>query len=170
MEDHKTAPQSERDELNKQLDELRLSQKESVYKEQSDKTSVGKKGSCGGCLIETLWGCLTGTLAAIGGLFLFWKTGCPPPFIMCYSPPPQDKIDEDVKPTCYEIAIPDENNDPDTESSPVDWEPDPELILEDEEAETDPALEELHQYYEKVKRESPVNNADNAETSNEPTE
>lgn len=84
--------------------------------EPSGKTSGGKKRS--------RWGCLIGTLAAIGGLFLFGRTACRPPFVMCYSPVPNQGSDgEDVRPTCYEIAIPDDNDIPDTESSPAELDP-----------------------------------------------
>ena len=145
MEDLKTA-QSERDELNKQLDELRLSQQESVLKETSDQTSGVKKRS--------RWGCLIGTLAAFGGIFLFWRAVCRPPFVTCYSPvPDRNRNKEDIRPTCYEIVIPDDNDIPDTESSPAV-------------SDSDAALEEVQQYYEKVKRESPVNN----NNSDAPTE
>lgn len=138
--------QLERDELNEQLDELRLSQQKSVNKESSDKTSGGKKRS--------RWGCLIGTLAAFGGIFLFWRAACRPIFVMCYSPvPDRNRNEEEIRPTCYEIAIPDENDIPDTESSPA--------VLD-----SDAALEEVQQYYEKVKQESSVNNVDNAETNN----
>ena len=154
MEDLKTAPPSERDELNKHLDELRLSQQESANKEPSGKTSGEKKRS--------RWGCLIGTLAAIGGLFLFWRTACRPPIndhpvMMCYCPAPEVRFEEDGKSTSSEIDFPDDNDIPDAESSPAV-------------SDSDAALEELQQYYEKVKQESPVNNADNAETGNEPTE
>lgn len=153
MDDLKTMPPSERDELNEHLDELRRSQQKSVHKEPSGETSGEKKRSCLGCLI--------GTLVAIGGLFLFWRTACRPIFVMCYSPvPDRNRNEEEIRPTCYEIAIPDDNDIPDTESSPA--------VLD-----SDAALEEVQQYYEKVKQESSVNkvdNADNAETNDEPTE
>ena len=160
MEEHKTMPQSERDELNKQLDVLRQHQQESVHEKPSDKTSDENKRSC--------WGCLIGMLAALGGLLLFWRTACRPIFIMCYSPVP-DRVrnEEDIKPTCYEIAIPDENDIPDTDFPPMELKPERESTTTD--AEADAALEEVQQYYEKVKRESPVNNVDNAETKDEPT-
>ena len=154
MDDLKTMPPSERDELNEHLDELRRSQQGSVRKKPSGNTSGEKKRSCLGCLI--------GTLVAIGGLFLFWRTACRPQ-VLCYcihihdDDYPSFIMEEDVKPTCYEIAIPDDNDIPDTESSPA--------VLD-----SDAALEEVQQYYEKVKLESSVNNVDNAETSDEPTE
>ena len=117
MEDLKTAP-PERDELNKQLDELRLSQQNSANKESSGKTSGEKKRS--------RWGCLIGTLAAIGGIFLFWRTACRPQ-ITCYSPvPDRNRNGEDIRPTCYEIAIPDDDDISNTESSPAELNPNPE--------------------------------------------
>ena len=136
-----------------QPDEPDQEQEDSDCEESSGKTSSEKKRSRLGCLI--------GTLAAIGGLFLFWRTACRPIFVMCYSPvPDRNRNEEEIRPTCYEIAIPDENDIPDTESSPA--------VLD-----SDAALEEVQQYYEKVKQESSVNkvdNADNAETNDKPTE
>ena len=80
MDDLKTMPPSERDELNEHLDELRRSQQGSVRKKPSGNTSGEKKRSCLGCLI--------GTLVAIGGLFLFWRAVCRPSVISsCYCPP-----------------------------------------------------------------------------------
>ena len=83
--------------------------------------------------------------------------------------PDQDgRMDEnDIRPTCYEIVIPDDDDIPNTESSPAELNPDPEPQSSVEDS--DAALEEVQQYYEKVKRESPVNNVDNAETKDEPT-
>lgn len=160
MDDLKTMPPSERDELNEHLDELRRSQQKSVHKEQNDKTSGEKKRS--------RWGCLIGTLAAFGGLFLFWRTACRPLVISCYCPiPDRNRNEEEIRPTCYEIAIPFDDDFPDTESSPADLNPNPEPQSSVEDS--DAALEEVQQYYEKVKRESPVNNVDNAETKDEPT-
>ncbi len=153
MDDLKTMPPSERDELNEHLDELRRSQQESANKEPSGETSSGKKRS--------RWDFLMTVLATIGGLFLFWRVACRPIFVMCYSPvPDRNRNEEEIRPTCYEIAIPDENDIPDTESSPA--------VLD-----SDAALEEVQQYYEKVKQESFLNNVDNAETNNDsdtPTE
>lgn len=86
--------------------------------------------------------------------------------MMCYSPAPDRNRDgEDIRPTCYEIVIPDDNDIPDTESSPAVSDPKPksQSVVENEDA----ALEEVQQYYEKVKRESPINNAD---SNDEPTE
>ncbi len=119
MDDLKTMPPSERDELNEHLDELRRSQRESAHKEQSDKTQGEKKRSCLGCLI--------GTLVAIGGLFLFWRTACRPQ-VLCYcihihDDDPSFIMEEYVKPTCSEIAILDDNDIPDTESSPAELDP-----------------------------------------------
>lgn len=94
-------------------------QENSDSEEQSDKTLGGKKRS--------RWGCLIGTLVAIGGLFLFWRTACRPQ-VTCYYPilpddDPYSKIEKDVRPTCYEIVIPDDNDIPDTESSPAELDP-----------------------------------------------
>ncbi|MBQ2621552.1 MAG: hypothetical protein IJF84_09480 [Thermoguttaceae bacterium] len=155
-ENSNSTTQLERDELNEQLDELRLSQQKSVHKEQSDKTSGEKKRS--------RWGCLIGTLAAFGGIFLFWKAACRPQVISCYSPiPDRGSNEEDIRPTCYEIAIPFDDDIPDTESSPTELNPNPEPQSSIEEA--DAALEEVQQYYEKVKQESPVNKVDNADNA-----
>ena len=132
-----------REELYEQLDELRLSQQESANKLQNGKTSDGKKRS--------RWDFLMTVLATIGGLFLFWRVACRPLFVMCYSPvPDRNRNEEEIRPTCYEIVIPDDNDIPDAESSPAVS-----------------ALEEVQQYYEKVKQESFLNNADNAKTNND---
>ena len=145
MDDLKTMPPSERDELNEHLDELRRSQQGSANKESSGETSSGKKRS--------RWDFLMTVLATIGGLFLFWRVACRPIFVMCYSPvPDRNRNEEDIRPTCYEIAIPFDDDIPDTESSPA-------------ELNSDAALEEVQQYYEKVKRESPVNKVDNADNA-----
>lgn len=131
MEDLKTVPPSERDELNKQLDELRRSQQKSANKEPRGETSGEKKRSCLGCLI--------GTLVAIGGIFLFWKAACRPPFVMCYSPvPDRNRNGEDIRPTCYEIVIPDDDDIPNTESSPAELNPNPESQSSVEESEIKP--------------------------------
>ena len=136
-----------REELNEQLDELRLSQRESANKLQNGKTSDGKKRS--------RWDFLMTVLATIGGLFLFWRVACRPLFVMCYSPvPDRNRNEEEIRPTCYEIVIPDDNDIPDAESSPAV-------------SNSDAALEEVQQYYEKVKQESFLNNADNAKTNND---
>ena len=123
--------QLERDELNEQLDEIRLSQQESVNKESSGKTSGEKKRSRLGCLI--------GTLIAIGGFFLFWRTACRPQVISCYCPiPDRNRNEEDIRPTCYEIAIPFDDDFPDTESSPADLNPNPEPQSSVEESDIEP--------------------------------
>lgn len=151
-ENNKPNDDLSREEINDELDELRLSQQESANKEQNSKTSDGKKRS--------RWGCLIGALAAIGWYLLFWRSiGKPPMIMMCYSPAPDRNRDgEDIRPTCYEIVIPDDNDIPDTESSPAVSDPKPksQSVVENEDA----ALEEVQQYYEKVKRESFLNNAD----------
>ena len=152
MDDLKTMPPSERDELNEHLDELRRSQQESANKEQSGKTSGEKKRS--------RWGCLIGTLAAFGGIFLFWRTACRPQ-VLCYMPVPNRGSDgEEVRPTCYEIVIPDDIDDPAPEFDPAGFEPNMETPSSDAEAEAaaEAAINDLQEYYEKVKQESPVNN------------
>lgn len=131
MDDLKTMPPSERDELNKQLDELRLSQQESANKEPRGKTSSEKKRS--------RWGCLIGTLAAFGGIFLFWRAACRPLVISCYCPiPDRNRNEEDIRPTCYEIVIPDDDDIPNTESSPAELDPKPESQSSVEESEIKP--------------------------------
>lgn len=166
-----------REELNEQLDKVKQSARQtSLLKRagvvtcyrtsQSDEHDPGqedsdcevRRGKTSGGKKRSRWGCLIGTLAAIGGLFLFWKTACRPQVISCYCPiPDRNRNEEEIRPTCYEIAIPFDDDIPNTESSPAELNP-------------DAALEEVQQYYEKVKQESSVNNADNAETNDKPTE
>ncbi len=139
-----------------QPDEPDQEQEDSDCEESSGKTSGEKKRS--------RWGCLIGALAAIGGLFLFWKAACRPPFVMCYSPvPDRNRNGEDVRPTCYEIVIPDDNDAPVPDFDPADFEPSVESPSSDAEAEAaaEAAINDLQEYYEKVKRESPVNYDDN---------
>lgn len=100
-------------------------------KEKSGKKSGRKKRSCLGCLI--------GTLVAIGGLFLFWRTACRPQVISCYCPiPDRNRNEEDIRPTCYEIAIPFDDDFLDTESSPADLNPNPEPQSSVEESDIEP--------------------------------
>lgn len=149
-ENNKTNNDLSREELNEQLDALREKQQELNAKKKP----------------YSRWGRLLGFWGAISGLFIFGGTSC------CYSPPPQDYPNEDenetVRATCYEIVLPDENDIPDTGFPPTELEPERESTTTD--AEADSALEEVQQYYEKVKQESPVNNGNNADSNDELTE
>ena len=80
-------------------------------------------------------------------------------------------MEEEVRPTCYEIVIPDDNDDPVPDFDPTDFDPNMGSPSADAEAEAaaEAAINDLQEYYEKVKRESPVNyddNADNPDSSN----
>ena len=130
-----SASQSERDKINKHLDELRLSQQ---------KRNTNKSRSC--------WNRLLGLLGAVGSMFFLWGTTCKP-VVTCYrrAPDPADEEEttnkendgEDVM--CYCPAYVDENGVP----APV-----PENL------EVELAQRKLNQESEKVKQESPLNIAD----------
>ncbi|MBR5709817.1 MAG: hypothetical protein IKX40_03595 [Thermoguttaceae bacterium] len=175
-ENSNSTPQTERDRINEQLDELRQSQQE---RKPQKKTRPRWKRR------------LLGFLGVISGLFLL-GTSCSKPTVTCYRhADPEDEEeapveeedeilnapDDRVRTMCYyRINVSDNNSSYDNGNSDSDslydflapnWEPQ----SSDEEA--DPGLEEVQQYYEKVKQESSVNNVDNAETndnSDTPTE
>ena len=147
-----------REELNEELDKVKKSApqasllkragvvtcyrtSQSDEQEQEDSDSEEPNGKTSGGKKRSRWGCLIGTLAAIGGLFLFWRTACRPQ-VLCYSihiiDDPSSKMDVDVRPTCYEIAIPDDNDIPDTESSPAELDPKPESQSSVEESDIKP--------------------------------
>ena len=119
-ENNKSNDDLSREELNKQLDALREKQQERNAKKKP----------------YSRWGRLLGFWGAISGLFIFGGTSC------CYSPPPKDYPNEDenetVRATCYEIVLPDENDIPDTESSPAELNPKPESQSSVEESDIEP--------------------------------
>ena len=174
-----------REEIDKQLDELRQSQQE---RKPQKKTRPRWKRR------------LLGFLGVISGLFLL-GTSCSKPTVTCYrhaepddeEETPVEEDDDDFddeeygETLCY-LYIEDDPNAKPEENVPK---PDPDSNLFDPELEdqydralgigdepepqpavsdSDAALEELQQYYEKVKRESFLNNANNTETDNKPTE
>lgn len=180
-ENSNSTPQTERDRINEQLDELRQSQQE---RKPEKKTRPRWKRR------------LLGFLGVISGLFLL-GTSCSKPTVTCYrhagpedeEETPVEEDDDDFddeeygETLCY-LYIEDDPNAKPEENIPK---PDPDSNLFDPELEaeydsvlgignepepkpavsdSDAALEELQQYYEKVKRESFLNNVDNAETNN----
>lgn len=196
-ENSNSSPQTERDRINEQLDELRQNQQE---RKPQKKTRPHWKRR------------LLGFLGVISGLFLL-GTSCNKPTVTCYrraEDPDEEETsveendddfddDEYGKTLCYIYigdepdAKPEENlsieeNLPSEEGVPkfeLDSNLyDPELEAEydkvlgiDNEPKTQPAvsdsdagLKEVQQYYEKVKRESFLNNVDNAENNDQPTE
>ena len=172
--------QSERDKLNEQLDELRQDQQERKLQKKT----------------RSRWKRLLGFMGVISSLFLL-GTSCSKPTVTCYrraEDPDEEEasveendVDFDDEPVelCY-VYIEDDYID--SNKKPV---PNPDSNLYDPELEahydnlmginnepetkpevsdSDAALEEVQQYYEKVKRESFLNNIDNAETNDQPTE
>lgn len=170
-EDNNSNNDLSREELNEQLDELRQSQQE---RKPQKKTRPRWKRR------------LLGFLGVISGLFLL-GTSCSKPTVTCYrhaDPEDEEETTEEeeddeilnapedrVRTMCYyRINVTDNNSSYDNDNSDSDslydflapnWEP------QSSDKEADPALEEVQQYYEKVKRESFLNNADNAETNND---
>lgn len=178
-----STPQTERDKLNEELDELRKKRQERNAKKKP--RSRWKRR-------------LLGFLGVISGLFLL-GTSCSKPTVTCYrraEDPDEEETsveendddfddDEYGETLCY-IYIgdePDANSkvpkpnpdsnlyDPELEAQydnllGINNEPEPQSAVSD----SDAALEEVQQYYEKVKRESFLNNVDNAENNDQPTE
>ena len=145
-EDSNSTPQTERDRINEQLDELRQSQQERKPKKK-DRPRWKRR--------------LLGFLGVISGLFLL-GTSCSKPTVTCYrhaDPEDEDPIDKEetfdedeneVGDMCYCPAYVDESGFP----APV-----PENL------EAELAKRNLNQESENDKQESPINNADNAETN-----
>lgn len=122
-EDSNSTPQTERDKLNEQLDELRESQQESA---DFDDVANDKPRSW--------WTYLWWGLCAVGGLFFFWRA-LSAPQVTCYvikTIPDRDKIpvqepDDSPEIMCYDVVI--ENIDesqPEPDSAPAETEPEQE--------------------------------------------
>ncbi len=174
-ENSNSTPQTERDRINEQLDELRQSQQE---RKPQKKTRPRWKRR------------LLGFLGVISGLFLL-GTSCSKPTVTCYrhaDPEDEEEATEEeeddeilnapedrVRTMCYyRINVTDNNSSYDNDNSDSDsisaafLGPELNHNMESQsiDMESDAALEEVQQYYEKVKRESFLNNVDNAETNN----
>lgn len=114
-DDSNSTPQSERDKLNDQLDELRESPQDPT-----DFDDVANDTP------RSWWTYLWWGLCAVGGLFLFWKTSCTPQ-VTCYSimkMPGKDKTsvqepDDSPEIMCYDVAVIDESE---PESAPAETE------------------------------------------------
>ena len=118
-DDSNSTPQTERDKLNDQLDELRESQQDPT---DFDDIANDKPRSW--------WTYFWWGLCAVGGLFLFWRTSCTPQ-VTCYSieklpirgKTPVQEPDDSPEIMCYDVEFID-NSEP--ESEPTETEPDQE--------------------------------------------
>lgn len=119
-EDSNSTPQTERDKLNAQLDELRESQQDPT---DFDDIANDKPHSW--------WTYLWWGLCAVGGLFLFWRTSCTPQ-VTCYvikTIPDRGKIpvqepDDSPEIMCYDVVI-EETDNPESAPEPSPTEPEP---------------------------------------------
>ena len=120
-EDSNSIPQTERDKLNDQLDELRESQQDPT---DFDDIANDKPRSW--------WTYLWWGLCAVGGLFLFWRTSCTPQ-VTCYvikTIPDRDKPhvqepDDSPEIMCYDFEFFD-NSEPESAPEPAPAESEPE--------------------------------------------
>ena len=119
--DSNPTPQTERDKLNEQLDELRESQQESA---DFDDTANDKPRSW--------WTYLWWGLCAVGGLFFFWRA-LSAPQVTCYvikTIPDRGKIpvqepDDSPEIMCYDFEFFD-NSEPESAPEPAPAESEPE--------------------------------------------
>ena len=120
-EDSNSTPQTERDKLNEELDELRESQQDST-----DFDDIANDKPC------SWWTYLWWGLCAVGGLFLFWRTACTPQ-VTCYviktipdgSKIPVQEPDDSPEIMCYDVVI-EETDNPESEPDSASAEPEPE--------------------------------------------
>ncbi len=115
-EDSNSTPQTDRDKLNEQLDELREGQQESNV----DFDDVADEKP------RSWWTYLWWGLCAVGGLFFFWRA-LSAPQVTCYvmkTIPDRGKIpaqepDDSPEIMCYDVVI-DEIDDPAPEPAPAE--------------------------------------------------
>ena len=120
-EDSNSTPQTERDKLNEELDELRESQKDPA-----DFDDIANDTP------RSWWTYLWWGLCAVGGLFLFWRTSCTPQ-VTCYvikTIPDRGKIpvqepDDSPEIMCYDVEFID-NSEPESAPEPAPAESEPE--------------------------------------------
>ncbi len=119
--DSNSSPQTERDKLNDQLDELRESQQDPT---DFDDIANDKPHSW--------WTYFWWGLCAVGGLLLFWRTSCMPQ-VTCYSikkmpgrdNTPVQEPDDSPEIMCYDVEFID-NSEPESAPEPSPAEPEPE--------------------------------------------
>ncbi|MBR5709818.1 MAG: hypothetical protein IKX40_03600 [Thermoguttaceae bacterium] len=120
-EDSNSTPQTDRDKLNDQLDELRESQQDPT-----DFDDIANDTP------RSWWTYLWWGLCAVGGLFLFWRTSCTPQ-VTCYvikTIPDRGKIpvqepDDSPEIMCYDFEFFD-NSEPESAPEPAPAESEPE--------------------------------------------